>query len=119
MKKSLLLLTLISIAVLPFCTTSKKTVGDKKMDEPSISYTADIAPIFQAHCSPCHFPDGGKLKFLDSYAAVTNNIDDILFRVQLPQDSIRFMPFKQKKEPLNDSLIQVIKYWKDRNMPKD
>ena len=112
-----LLFALISVIALPFCSTSKKSMSDKKMTEPQVSYVTDIAPVMQAHCSPCHFPNGGKQKFLDTYGTDSSNVDAILYRVQLPADSLRFMPFKSKKEPLNDSLVQVIKMWKSQNMP--
>jgi hypothetical protein len=67
-------------------------------------------------CTPCHFPDGGKKKFLDTHTAVRDNIEDILYRIQLPIDSSDFMPWKSKKPPLSDSLVQVIRVWKDTGM---
>ena len=118
MKKKILPFILFSILALPFCTTSKKAAGVKGNEEPMVLYSTDISPILQVHCAPCHFPGGGKQKYLDTYAAVSDNIDDILYRVELPRDSIEFMPFKSKKEPLSDSLIQVITLWKAQNMPK-
>ena len=114
MKRLPLLLIFLTLLILPFCTTSKKTLSKKK--RPPVSYATDVSPIIQSHCTPCHFPDGGKKKFLDTYAAVSTNIDAMLFRVQLPRDSIRFMPWKSKKEPLSDSLIQVLKLWKEQGM---
>lgn len=81
------------------------------------SYTADVAPIIQDRCSPCHFPETGKKKFLDTYQAARDNIDSMLYRVQLPVDHPKFMPFKSKKEPLSDSLINVLKLWKEQNFP--
>jgi hypothetical protein len=117
MKKTNFLFILIAIVALPFCTTSKKAAGAKEMEKPKVSYAADVSPILQERCTPCHFPDGGKRRFLDTYTAVSDNIDEILYRVQLPVDSVGFMPFKSKKTPLSDSLIQVIKLWKTQNMP--
>lgn len=117
MNRLALLSVFLMILVLPFCTTSKKAAGNHKKEAPKISYAVDIAPIMQERCTPCHFPDGGKRKFLDTYAAVSANIDDILYRIELPADSTGFMPFKSKKEPLSDSLIQVIKLWKEQQMP--
>jgi hypothetical protein len=83
-----------------------------------VSYERDVAPIMIDRCTPCHFPDGGKKKFLDTYAAVSANIDDIISRVEMHPDSSKFMPFKSKKAPLNDSLVQVIKVWKESGMAK-
>jgi hypothetical protein len=116
MKRIALLFLLGSIMALPFCTTSKNAAGNKKIKAPTYAYDTDIAPIILAHCSPCHFPPQGQKLPLNSYMAVHDHIDEMLARVQLPQDNIKFMPFKQKKEPLTDSLIMVIKTWKDAGM---
>ena len=117
MKKVYLLFLLAFAFALPFCTTSKKAVGDKNMKLPTVSYVSDISPLMKAHCSPCHFPeDGGKKPPFDSYETVRNNVDSILFRVQLPQANPKFMPFKLKKPALSDSLINVIKVWKAEGM---
>jgi len=116
MKKFTLLFLLASIMVLPFCTTSKNAAGNKKAPAPTYAYDTDIAPILMAHCSPCHYPPQGQKLPLNSYQAVHDHIDDMLARVQLPQDNIKFMPFKVKKEPLSDSLIMVIKVWKEGGM---
>ena len=109
MKKLFVLVLFSSFMILPFCSVSKKTVTN----ENDISYERDVAPIIADRCSPCHFPDKGKKKFLDTYGAVKNNIDDIIGRIQLDPSKLEFMPFKSKKEPLSDSLIQVIVQWKE------
>ena len=117
MKKTLLFFALISVFALPFCSTSKNASGKKK-EVVLMSYQTDISPILQVHCTPCHFPvAGGKKAPLDSYEAARTNIDAILYRVQLPATDMKFMPFMSKKEPLSDSLIQVIKLWKDQETP--
>jgi hypothetical protein len=114
MKKQLLLFVFISAILLPYCTTTRKTMADQKV--PAYTYTKDIAPVMRERCTPCHFPDGGKKKFLDTYSATTANVDDILYRIQLPQDSARFMPWKLKKPALSDSLVQVFKTWRETGM---
>jgi len=121
MKHFLTLVILIAGALfLQFCSSSRSTASSvkKNMEADIVSYESDIAPIMHARCTPCHFPDGGKKKFLDTYAAVSDNIDDIITRIELPADSARFMPFKSKKEPLNDSLVMVFKTWKETGMAK-
>lgn len=117
MKHFLLPMVLLTMLTLTFCTTSKNTASSKgkKMPAPAYTYTGNIAPILQERCTPCHFP-GGRVKFLDTYGAVSSNIDDIIRRIELPRDSVGFMPFKAKKEPLSDSLIMVIKTWKETGM---
>jgi len=116
MKKLTLLFLLGSIMLLSFCTTSKKAAATKNMKEATVFYDTDIAPIIAGHCSPCHFPPQGQKLPLNTYTAVHDNVDYILSRVQLPQSDLKFMPFKMKKEPLSDSLIAVIKLWKEKGM---
>jgi hypothetical protein len=116
MNQKTLLFALLCVVALPFCSTSKKTLREKNQTEPRISYVTDIAPIFAEHCTPCHFP-GGKKKFLDTYAAVSENIDDIIYRVELPVDADGFMPFKSKNDPLSESQIHTLKVWVSQKMP--
>ena len=114
MRKTILLLIILSAITLQFCSTSKKAMAAKV---PQLTWRFDISPIIAVHCSPCHFPTTGKKLPLDSYEALTKNIDEVLYRVQLSHSDPKFMPFKEKKEPLSDSLIQVIKLWKEQEMP--
>lgn len=95
------------------CSTPKKAVGTsaKTSSESMISYAKDVKPIMIKHCTPCHFPETGQKKMLDTYAATRDNIADIVARVQLSQEDIKFMPFKLKKEPLSDSLILILRTW--------
>jgi hypothetical protein len=117
MKKLLFLCLIFSAALFQFCTTTKTAAGSNKKVA-MLSWQTDIAPVMQVHCSPCHFPDkGGQKKPLNTYEATKDNIDEILLRVRLPHDNIKFMPFMSKKEPLSDSLIQVFQLWKDQMMP--
>jgi hypothetical protein len=51
---------------------------------------------------------------LDSYAALTKNIDDILRRVQLNPTDRGFMPDRRAK--LSDSTINILKQWKADGM---
>ncbi|MBX2927499.1 MAG: hypothetical protein KF852_06650 [Saprospiraceae bacterium] len=118
MKTQFVLFMLLFAWALQFCTGTKKVAVTNPAPEPLITYTKDIAPVIQARCTPCHFPEQGKKKFLDTYAAVKTNFDDILTRIQLPETDEEFMPFKSKKEPLSDSLILVFKQWKLLSMPE-
>lgn len=114
-KLAVLAILFASVFILPYCKTTKQAAGtDKKM--PAVTYTADVAPIMADRCTPCHFPETGKKKLLDTYVAVKTNIDDILMRVQLPVTDPKFMPFKSKKAPLSDSLVMVLKIWKETGM---
>lgn len=105
----LLLLVLVSM----HCSAPKKSViiMPKVSDEVLVSYTKDVEPIMVKYCTPCHFPETGKKKLLNTYTSTRDNIADIVSRVQLPQSDLKFMPYKLKKEPLSDSLITILKKW--------
>ncbi len=85
---------------------------------PVVSYQADISPLFLRSCTPCHFPEKGKKKMLNTYGAVAENIVDILRRVNLPSDNKDYMPFKSKNEPLTAKEIELIELWEKQGMPK-
>ena len=97
---------------LSFCTTSKKAAATKSNDP---TYAVDIAPLLQQNCAPCHFPNGGRMKFLDTQNAVKENIDHIIMRVSLPVGTKGFMPFKSDVA-LSESQIQLLKDWKESGM---
>jgi hypothetical protein len=96
----------ILAVVLPFCHSSKKMAAAKKTN-----YTTDVAPLMSMNCTPCHFPPKGNKLPLNSYAAVSSNIDDILERIQKDPLEKGFMPFKHPK--LSDSTIAVFQQWKN------
>lgn len=114
-QKIMLLLLIATTMTLSFCTTSKKATSGAADEKGVYSYANDIAPLIDAYCTPCHFPDGGKLKFLDTRKAVTDNIDNIIYKVQLPVGSDGFMPAGSER-PLSASQIQLLKDWKDSGM---
>ena len=116
MKKTLAIVLCIS-AVLAFqnCSSSKKTT---KAKEAVVSFENDLMPIMQASCTPCHFPPDGRKEPLNTYDAVKTHIADIVTRIKLPKEDNRFMPWKGKKPPLSDSLINVFVQWQNQNMPK-
>jgi hypothetical protein len=112
---------LLSLITFSFCSSGKKTttaVSDEPSPNPAFTYEKDVAPIMMASCSPCHFPESGKKKPLDTYEATAKNIDDILARVQLPVDHDQYMPFKSKKPALTDRQIAILKRWQQDKMPK-
>lgn len=110
-------LVLAGSMALQFCTTTRSAGTAKdKSNEGLVTYSKDVAPILAERCTPCHYPPEGKKQFLHTYIAVSENIVDIISRVELPKDDDGFMPFKEKKEPLSDSLIQVLKTWHETGM---
>jgi uncharacterized membrane protein len=115
---SIPMLLLLSVTM-QFCGSSKKaaTPDGATAAATSVSYAKDIKPIMLEKCTPCHFPETGKKIMLDTYEAVRDNAKDILRRVQLPQDHMGFMPFKNKKAPLTEAEIKLLKDWVEGRMP--
>lgn len=105
----LLLAAAFGLITYQSCTSSKKATAPSLS---AVSYDKDIKPIMIASCTPCHFPDEGKKKHLDSYNAVSSNIDDIIKRVKMPQDEKGFMPFQLKKPALTAEEIALFESWK-------
>lgn len=108
MKKISVLLLLISPFVLQFCSTSKNTT--KTTTTPKITYTANVKPIMETHCTPCHFPPNGNKKPYNTYSAVKGDIDQIVDRVSRNPTDRGFMPMRHPK--LSDSTINVLVQWK-------
>lgn len=117
--KSIGVLSVLMVAMTSqFCTTTKQpTQKSAKIRGPVVSYTKDIKPVMLQSCTPCHFPDQGKKKMLDTYESTKANIEDILTRVQLPEDEIKYMPFKNKKPALTSEEIIKIKRWVAQGFP--
>lgn len=115
LQKCLTLLAILTAMTLSFCTTTKKSVSGDGAQSNKITYNNDIAPLLEQHCTPCHFPGGGKMKFLDTYKAAKDNIDNIIYKVGLPVGTDGFMPFKSAVA-LSDEQIQLLKGWRDSGM---
>ena len=115
MKKTVLLsAVVVAVLVFSYCSSAKKATA---VAPKLTSYEANVAPIVMANCTPCHFPDkGGNKKPLDSYNSVSNQIDDVLRRIQLNPTDRGFMPNKHPK--LADSTIAVFKQWKADGLVK-
>lgn len=93
-------------------TPASALTPDPNYDGPKVSYTKDIAPILSRSCSPCHFPalDGNKQP-LDTYEAVKDELEDVVYRTQLPSDHFRHMPYRGKKPDLSAEEIEMLKNW--------
>lgn len=104
------------------CKTSQPTATEKPASdippEDLVSYAEDIRPIMVRSCTPCHFPDKGRKKYLDTYKATRNNIDAIIARCELPVDHPDYMPFKSKKPALTSEEITMLKTWIEQGMPE-
>jgi mono/diheme cytochrome c family protein len=106
MKKTcVLFLIILAASVFQFCSTSKKASKEPE----KITYVGHVQSIVQANCAPCHFPPKGNKKPMDTYAAVKEDIDDIILRIQKNPDERGFMPMRHPKLP--DSTINVFVQW--------
>jgi hypothetical protein len=111
-------LTLLTIVFFVACsqktapTAHTPPMADSEYDGPRVTYQADIVPLMQRSCSPCHYPEkSGRKEPLDNYAAVKDHALEILERVQLPQSSLKFMPYEKKKQPLSAEEVELFKNW--------
>src|SRR5436189_3898287 len=108
--KKLFIFSLSFMALaLGFCTSSKKTSGSstETTKKATVTYLANIQPIVNNNCGPCHFPPKGNKKPLDNYADVKSEVDDIISRIQLNPEDRGFMPARHPK--LSDTDIQAFK----------
>lgn len=110
MKKTLFVLTLTGIVVFAACT-KKASPGKPK----ATTYAADITPLIQAKCAPCHLPTkGGRKADFETYEGAKKYGTEMLVRVMLNPGDRGFMPFKNNK--LSAEEIAVIKKWIDDGM---
>jgi hypothetical protein len=110
-----LFILIVAGLILSNCHSAKKATAEKA---PPVTYQANVSVIVANNCAPCHFPDkNGMKKPLNSYTAVKENIDSMLYRVQLNPTDKGFMPFKHPK--LSDSTVLVLKQWRDSGMPEN
>jgi len=119
MKKFAIVILLISFSVVLInCNSTKSGNNAYTSIKPTLSYKKDIRPIMEDRCTPCHFPPDGRKEPLNDYSSVKAHIGEIIERVSLPKDDKKFMPAKNKKPALNDSLIAVLVKWRLEKMPE-
>jgi len=126
MKISSLTLILCLGLIIASCSSAKKTAAkaaekaelEKREAMAKLTYTKDVKPVLFASCSPCHYPPDGKKKFIDTYATVKENIQDIIARCSMAPDQKGYMPFMSKKPALTAAQLQTLKDWVSVNMPE-
>ncbi|MEI6946310.1 cytochrome c [Paraflavisolibacter sp. H34] len=107
MKKILIAALIFPAALaLQFCSSSKKAAKATS----KVTYEAQVKPVFQATCTPCHFPPQGNKTPYDTYASVKKDVDEILVRIRKNPGERGFMPARHAKLP--DATIQLIAQWK-------
>ena len=111
MKKLSLVLTLVVIIGFAACT--KKASPGKPVVH--TTYNADIMPLMQAKCAPCHLPSkGGNKASFETYESAKKYGADMLTRVMKNPGERGFMPFKHDKLP--ETEIAIIKSWVDQGL---
>ncbi|UKN03735.1 hypothetical protein K6119_09550 [Paracrocinitomix mangrovi] len=116
MKKFVLPFILVLLVGVSSCDATKKS--KEQNDGPPVSYKKDIYPIMERSCTPCHFPEKGRKEMLNNYETTVANIDEIIKRIQLKPNDIKFMPYKQKKQALSAEEIALLKNWQAQGMPE-
>jgi len=116
-KKIVFFAILIAAATtLQFCTSTKKSTKSEKIN--LVSYEKDLKPIMIRSCTPCHFPEKGRLEHLNTYQATKNYVNAIIERIELAPDAKGYMPYASKKPALSVTEINLFKEWIAQDMPK-
>jgi uncharacterized membrane protein len=118
MKKLKLTFLILSFSIVLINCNSTKKGSEYTAVEKKLSYNKDIKPIIENSCTPCHIPPQGKKEPLENYVHVKENIATIIERVKLPKEDKKFMPPRNKKPALNDSLVAVLVKWQQQDMPE-
>ena len=117
MRKVIVSIIVVSaVMVFTYCSSTKPATASAPKEEPKpvvkkINYQANVMSIIETNCAPCHFPDkGGNKKALNTYTALSAQVDEVLRRIQLQPTERGFMP--NRKPKLSDADINTIKQWK-------
>ena len=114
MRKVAITLTLLAtVLMFQFCSSSKKAAAPKIA---AVTYDANVMPIIQASCAPCHIAGKGNKKPLDNFTDASSVADDIIARIKKSPEERGFMPFKHAK--LSDADIATFVAWKATGLTK-
>jgi uncharacterized membrane protein len=118
MKQFFLLLTLTTVIVFAACSKKAnpaKTTASEAPKVKSVTYNADVMPLLQAKCSPCHIPSkGGNKANFENYESAKKYAVEILPRIQLNPGDRGFMPMRNPKLPEDE--IAKLKQWIDQGL---
>ena len=85
---------------------------DKTLLVNPITYAADVLPLIQLKCSPCHLRSKGGIKTnFENYKTAKKYGVAMLERIQLPDGKKKYMPLKNPR--LSGEEIAVFKKWVD------
>ncbi|HYO21335.1 MAG TPA: hypothetical protein VER36_02950 [Flavisolibacter sp.] len=107
MKKIVIFSLIACGAIFQFCSSTKQAQATVQ----KVTYAADIQPLIQNSCAPCHIPPKGNKEALHTFETAKANIDESIKRIKLNPGDKGFMPFKHPK--MSDSAINVFVKWKE------
>ncbi len=110
MKKIVLFSVLGLAAAFQYCSSPKKAQAAAAPPVAKVTYAANVQPVIQSNCSPCHIPPQGRAKPLNTYDAAKTNVDEAITRMGRNPEDKGFMPMRHPK--LSDSTISVFAKWK-------
>lgn len=96
------------------CGPSKKAATGTTPAKADVTFEANVLPIIQSNCAPCHISGQGKKSALNQYGNAKSEIDDIISRISKQKGEHGFMPMRGEK--LSENLIQTFKDWKDQGL---
>lgn len=115
MKKAILICGTIAMIAVASCGHKSTPTASTAAKKVSVTYEANVKPLVEAKCTPCHLPaKGGNKAPLDTYAGNVKYIDDAIRRIQLAPTERGFMPFKHAA--LSAEEIAVFKNWKEQGL---
>ena len=120
MKHLFAAITLLTLII--FVSCAKKTAPAATAAEApkpkATSYTADVLPLLQAKCSPCHIPSkGGNKANFETYATASKFGTAMVERVQKNPGERGFMPMRNPK--LSEAEITIVKKWVEGGMSEN
>jgi hypothetical protein len=67
----------------------------------SVNFDADIKPIFQAHCQPCHFTGGKMYERMpfDQPKTIRDHSEGIFRRIKDPEEVKKLTAFLEQSSP--------------------
>lgn len=98
----------LTVALLFFAACSNKSTPVAAV--PKISYTANVLPLIQSKCAPCHLPSkGGFKQNFENYDNAQKYASAMVTRVELDSTARGYMPFKKAK--LGPEEINIFRNW--------
>lgn len=91
------------------CNSSHSSAGDQKTQiealSDSVNFSAQVQPILEKRCSPCHFPGGKMYERMpfDQDTTILNHTAGILKRIKNEDENAVLKAFIQQNSPDNSS----------------